>query len=373
MVQLHALETRLTCVQVRTFSKDELRSLFRVNPTIACETHNAIKCSCDGSVEAMESCSERAAAAAAGSSNSEAEQQGVLAWAHLAKASHSPDPTWQAMTSFVRDNYVTYVFSDHVLDLVPQPTIGAAVATAAPLATTAAEGGGCDARKQQSFKKPAVVATAAPAAAMTAARASRHTLGAGGATRDQKSSKHSGSDESENESSNSSGSESDSDRDDSSGSGSDMSSDGADSDDDAGRGLNAAAGKQLPVRTSNKGPETALRPSAAGARTVTKPPLARRCSAGPALATAAAAAAARPSSRFRRNSAPAAAAAAAPVPAASGLSSSKTPAGTAAIHSIEVTAAAPVAGAPLDAPDEENQQALLDFGCDDDDPDGWFQ
>jgi hypothetical protein len=46
------------------------------------------------------------------------QQQGVLAWAHLAKASDSPDPTWQAMPPFVRDNFVTFVFSDHVLDKI---------------------------------------------------------------------------------------------------------------------------------------------------------------------------------------------------------------------------------------------------------------
>eukprot|EP00775_Hariotina_reticulata_P005925 gene5925-6165_t len=110
--------------ETRTFSRNELRSLFRVNPTTPCETHNAIKCSCDGSAEAMATCLERVAGAAAvGGNGSEKvgqqvdqQQQGVLAWAHLAKASDSPDPTWQAMLPFVRDNFVTYVFSDHVLD-----------------------------------------------------------------------------------------------------------------------------------------------------------------------------------------------------------------------------------------------------------------
>lgn len=102
-------------LQVRTFSRDELRSLFKVNPNIACETHTAIKCTCDGSVEAMATCRERAAAAGGGSDDA-AEQQGVLAWAHLARALDSPDPTWGAMSSWVRDNFVSYVFSDHVLD-----------------------------------------------------------------------------------------------------------------------------------------------------------------------------------------------------------------------------------------------------------------
>ncbi|KAF8064561.1 rhp54 [Scenedesmus sp. PABB004] len=113
--------------EVRTFSRDELRSLFRVNPATRCETHAAIKCGCDGSAEAMASCAERAAAAAASSgAGGEAEQQGVMVWAHLTRAADSPDPTWQAMKDFARDNYVTYVFSDHVLDGAPAVPPGAA-------------------------------------------------------------------------------------------------------------------------------------------------------------------------------------------------------------------------------------------------------
>ncbi|WIA39238.1 hypothetical protein OEZ86_005361 [Tetradesmus obliquus] len=106
--------------QVRTFSRDELRSLFRVDPTTPCDTHKAIKCSCSGTLEDLDSCKERAAAAAAaaaeGGGGGEAEQQGVLGWAHLARAMDSPDPTWQAISDFVRNNFVTYIFSDHVLD-----------------------------------------------------------------------------------------------------------------------------------------------------------------------------------------------------------------------------------------------------------------
>jgi hypothetical protein len=33
----------------RTFSRDELRALFQVNPSALCDTHDAIKCGCDGS------------------------------------------------------------------------------------------------------------------------------------------------------------------------------------------------------------------------------------------------------------------------------------------------------------------------------------
>lgn len=38
--------------QVRTFSRDQLRSLFKVDPTTPCDTHAAIACDCDGSAEA---------------------------------------------------------------------------------------------------------------------------------------------------------------------------------------------------------------------------------------------------------------------------------------------------------------------------------
>jgi hypothetical protein len=87
------------CCQVRTFSRDELRSLFRVDPTTPCDTHKAIKCCCSGTLEDLDTCKERAAAAAAAAAeeegSGEAEQQGVLGWAHLARAMDSPDPTWQ--------------------------------------------------------------------------------------------------------------------------------------------------------------------------------------------------------------------------------------------------------------------------------------
>lgn len=87
----------------------------------------------------MANCQERMAEAAALNGNdtgnvnekvvhqTDQQQQGVLAWAHLANASDSPDPTWQAMLPFVRDNFVTYVFSDHVLDkMIPARAEGLA-------------------------------------------------------------------------------------------------------------------------------------------------------------------------------------------------------------------------------------------------------
>jgi hypothetical protein len=103
---------------VRTFSRDELRSLFRVDPATACDTHKAIKCSCDSSAAAAAAKADeltRAAAEGAGGDDGgggvagkggggggAAEQQGVAAWAHLADAADSPDPTWQHVSAFAR-------------------------------------------------------------------------------------------------------------------------------------------------------------------------------------------------------------------------------------------------------------------------------
>jgi hypothetical protein len=102
--QAYAAAAAAVALQVRTFSRDELRSLFRVDPTTPCDTHKAIKCSCSGTLEDLDTCKERAAAAAAaaaeGGGGGEAEQQGVLGWAHLARAMDSPDPTWQVSSCF---------------------------------------------------------------------------------------------------------------------------------------------------------------------------------------------------------------------------------------------------------------------------------
>ena len=123
----HALSHRsctfLTLVrfwlQVRTFSRDELKSLFKVDPNIKCDTHKAIKCSCDGSAAAADA---KAAAFAASSSAADtgaagaADKLGVQAWAHYADAADATvDPMWDKMGSWVRDKFVTYIFSDHTL------------------------------------------------------------------------------------------------------------------------------------------------------------------------------------------------------------------------------------------------------------------
>jgi hypothetical protein len=131
---------------VRTFSRDELRSLFRVDPGTPCDTHKAIKCGCDGSARAAAAKAKDVAASALAAAASAAGgggvagssgggggggggggDQGVSAWAHLADAADSPDPTWQVVSSFTREKFVTYVFSDHTLaDPGVPPVAGAA-------------------------------------------------------------------------------------------------------------------------------------------------------------------------------------------------------------------------------------------------------
>jgi hypothetical protein len=112
------------CWQVRTFSRDELKSLFKVDPNIKCDTHNAIKCSCNGSAAAAEakaaafaaSAGEVAGDGAADAAAGNADKLGVQAWAHYADAADATvDPMWDKVGSFVRDNFVTYIFSDHTL------------------------------------------------------------------------------------------------------------------------------------------------------------------------------------------------------------------------------------------------------------------
>lgn len=122
----HMMMGALLVAQVRTFSAEELRSLFKVDPTTPCDTHAAIKCSCDGSAAtAAAKASAFAAARRQEAQGAEAggvaegaadkEQQGLAAWAHLRSAADVPDPTWGHMGDWLRDKFVTYVFSDHVL------------------------------------------------------------------------------------------------------------------------------------------------------------------------------------------------------------------------------------------------------------------
>jgi hypothetical protein len=143
----------------RTFSRNELRSLFRVSPSAqTCETHAAVKCGCDGSREAAMvkrewaeaaaaagagggagAAAKAAAAAAAKEEDGEEEQEeeegersppdgaprppapldaaGVGAWAHYASARDcEADPAWQAAPQGVVDAYVNFLFSDHAVN-----------------------------------------------------------------------------------------------------------------------------------------------------------------------------------------------------------------------------------------------------------------
>jgi hypothetical protein len=89
-----------------------------MDPTVPCDTHNAIKCGCDGT-GAPHSClpagEDEAAAAAAASAGD------ITCWAHLRDASASPDVMWGHMSSWIRERYVTYLFSDHTVNGAAEP------------------------------------------------------------------------------------------------------------------------------------------------------------------------------------------------------------------------------------------------------------
>ncbi len=76
---------------MRTFSGDELKGLFRVNPSTRCDTHSAIKCGCEGSAREAEEKTQALQEQGPGAG----EAEGVNAWAHLTLACDSPDPMWQ--------------------------------------------------------------------------------------------------------------------------------------------------------------------------------------------------------------------------------------------------------------------------------------
>ncbi|KAG2444135.1 hypothetical protein HYH02_009075 [Chlamydomonas schloesseri] len=144
--------------QSRTFSAEELRALFEVNTTTKCDTHGAIKCSCDGSIVTAKAKTEQlkraveAAARAAAEAEAEAEteaeadeeaadgeakawsgkqqerpkkakhdhdgdaaEEGVVKWAHLSSVADSPDPIWSSVSAWLRDAFTTYLFSDHII------------------------------------------------------------------------------------------------------------------------------------------------------------------------------------------------------------------------------------------------------------------
>ncbi|PNH11826.1 DNA repair and recombination protein RAD54B [Tetrabaena socialis] len=173
-----------TAAQSRTFSREELKALFEVNTTTRCDTHGSIKCSCDGSAAtarekqqqfkaeaaaaaaaaavaaaaaAAAAASAAAAAAAAatadegadgdeggggnaaaapkhqkagdkgeGGEHGAAVDDGILRWAHLGSMADSVDPIWTGMSSWLRDKFTTYLFSDHIVNDSPQEAPGEA-------------------------------------------------------------------------------------------------------------------------------------------------------------------------------------------------------------------------------------------------------
>ncbi|KAL4855183.1 Protein CHROMATIN REMODELING 25 [Chlorella vulgaris] len=153
----------------RTFSRDELKALFRVDPQIQCDTHTAIKCSCDGSwpraqepvagagrilqpgppqqaqqpvgdgdnstgsdtgttsakqlpATASGKASGKAAAESAPQVSPPPPQQpqqpaaanpgSVLSWAHVRDVTLLPDRVWQRVSAPIRNAYITFAFSD---------------------------------------------------------------------------------------------------------------------------------------------------------------------------------------------------------------------------------------------------------------------
>ncbi|GIL47828.1 hypothetical protein Vafri_4483, partial [Volvox africanus] len=144
-----------SAAQSRTFSQEELRALFEVNTTTLCDTHSAIKCTCDGTsttARAKEHQAKQAAAAVAAAVREREAQEagagvgsgaaaedgggvrsatsgkakdehegcavddGILRWAHLASVADSVDPIWCSVSSWLRDKFTTYLFSDHIIN-----------------------------------------------------------------------------------------------------------------------------------------------------------------------------------------------------------------------------------------------------------------
>jgi len=110
----------------RTFSKDELRALFKVDTNTECDTHAAIKCPCDGSAE--ENNDDKDDEDGAGSNSSPGENRAVgggsadsiLNWCHSKDVLKFPDPAWAAMSDFIRSKFITFAFSDHICASAPE-------------------------------------------------------------------------------------------------------------------------------------------------------------------------------------------------------------------------------------------------------------
>ncbi|KAI3429643.1 hypothetical protein D9Q98_005729 [Chlorella vulgaris] len=152
----------------RTFSRDELKALFRVDPQIQCDTHTAIKCSCDGSwpralepvilqprppqqaqqpvgdgdnstsSDAGMTSGKQLPATASGKASGKASAESapqvsppppqqpqqpaaanpgsVLSWAHVRDVTLLPDRVWQRVSAPIRNAYITFAFSDFNLE-----------------------------------------------------------------------------------------------------------------------------------------------------------------------------------------------------------------------------------------------------------------
>lgn len=163
---------RHTCALAQTAGAASRRSRTpssQVDTTTLCDTHSAIKCRCDGTTAtaAAKQAAARAAAAAAkaaaaaaaaadtdaagGDGDGErgsggggegkdahgagvaggkgkdagkgkdehgdaAVDDGIMQWAHLNSCADSPDPVWAQVSSFIRDKFTTYLFSDHIIN-----------------------------------------------------------------------------------------------------------------------------------------------------------------------------------------------------------------------------------------------------------------
>ncbi|KAL4421506.1 hypothetical protein ABPG75_010797 [Micractinium tetrahymenae] len=128
----------------RTFSKDELKALFRVGPAVQCDTHAAIKCTCGGcwprptadepgpaarqsedSEEGWEDDEEEGGGGKGGAAAA-ANPGSVLSWAHVKDVTQLPDAVWHKVAAPIRNSFITFAFSDFNLEEKLQPAKGAA-------------------------------------------------------------------------------------------------------------------------------------------------------------------------------------------------------------------------------------------------------
>lgn len=92
----------------RTFARDELKALFKVDLNNACDTHTAIKCECAGN---------GAGNGRPGTARNHTRRgDGILSWFHTTDVSTIPDPAWSVMSDFIRSKFITYAFSDHLVE-----------------------------------------------------------------------------------------------------------------------------------------------------------------------------------------------------------------------------------------------------------------